>query len=348
MSTEISELEQEIDTAVEQTVQELAETQAEEKVIVEKEDTPGESVEDTHHVDEGRPQDLGDFQRDTQKDSGEGTQKDDTSGEAVGEPSGEAGKEGESKGEDEISPAALARAMGNGLSLSEARSFETDGALEDFSNRLEYIGQQQALTQQQEQQQQQQQQQEVFDPFSNLPKLDPENFDPEVITMFDQLTNIVKGQHETIESFRTNQQEVALEMQGANRAEVESFFDEQVKNLGEDYQDVLGAGKYSDLNQSSSEFLKRDEIASQMSIIIAGHQHQGMEVPPRAEVFKAATQIVLADKIAELKHNKLSNELKEQATQHIQRVNKSNVASTLTDEQFDVELGAEIDQKFSG
>ena len=241
--------------------------------------------------------------------------------------------------------------MGNGLTYSEASSFGSEEALKEFSGRIEY----QKQTQETEVQQQEQ---KVVDPFTDLPKLDPENYDPEIIDMFNRLTGIVKGQYETIQGFQENQSQFQTNQdqfqehylaasKATSQAEIENWFDDEVKKLGDDFEDVLGSGKYQTLDQESLQFKNRDAIANHMGILIAGYNSQGLPAPPRSEVFESATRQILADKFGQIKNDKLSGELEKQSKQHIQRANKSTSTAVKTPDEEDADLAELIDSKFS-
>ncbi len=288
-----------------------------------KEDTPQETQEDTQKSE------------DTHEDSEEDTPTD-TPEETVEEPVS-------------LSQESIARAMGNGLTYSEASSFGSETELNEFSGRLEYTAQVQQAREQQGQQQQQQP--EVVDPFADLPKLDPDEHGSEIVGMFDRLTGIVKGQYETIQGFQSNQQQFQehylATSQAANQGEIEEWFDGEVEKLGDDFKDVLGSGKYKNLNQGSPEFQNRDAIANHMSVMLAGYKAQGREAPARSEIFDVAARQVLADKFSDIRNNKLSDELKKQSGQHIQRANKSTSTVVKTPDEEDAELAELLDSKFS-
>jgi hypothetical protein len=294
-----------------------------------KKDTQQETQEDTQVLSNGKSED-------TLEESEENTSTDNNE---------ETNEEVEEKLPVSLSQESVVRGMGNGLSFSEARSFSSEAELNDFSNRVEYAAQAQAVRKQK-------QEQEVVDPFADLPKLDPENYDPEIIGMFDRLTGIVKGQYETIQGFQNNQQQFQehyhAATQAANQAEIEGWFDDAVEGLGEDFKDVLGSGKYQTLEKGSSEFQNRDAIANHMGILIAGYNSQGLPVPSRSEIFDVAARQVLADKYSEIKNNKLSNELEGQSKQLIQRANKSTSTVVKTPEEEDADLAELIDSTFSG
>ena len=109
---------------------------------------------------------------------------------------------------------------------------------------------------------------------------------------------------------------------------------------------LLGEGGYSSLDTNSQELANRDAIASQMSILISGYNAQGLQEPSRSSVFETAARSVLVDKYNELNGNKLSDQLKDQSKQHIQRANKSSSSATKTPEEEEADLAELLDKKF--
>ena len=242
----------------------------------------------------------------------------------------------------------LAYAMRNGLSFSEAKTFGSEKELVEFTSRLEYDRKavSGSVTQGGGEPK------PAVDPFADLPKLDPENFDPEVVDMFDRLTGIVKGQYETINNLQGSQQEFQRQHQesanSANLTEVSGWFDKQVNELGDDFKDDLGEGNFASLDSNGSQYAKRDEIANQMSILIAGHKSNNIAVPPREKVFDTAMRMVLGNRFSEIEKNKLSGKLESQSKQLIRRTGKTSPSATKTPDDEDKELADLLDQKFSG
>lgn len=234
----------------------------------------------------------------------------------------------------------LSDAIRHGLTFSEAKSFNSEAELSDFTARLA----RDRIADEREQEQ-------VVDPFTDLPKLDPDNYDQEVIEMFDRLTGIVKGQYETINDFQQSQKNFQQQHQeaqnSANLIEVEGWFDKQVSELGDDFKEDLGDGSFSSLDRNGSQYQKRDEIATKMSILIAGHKTNNLPVPTREEIFNTATQMVLSERYGKIESNKLSTKLRNQSKQHIQRANKPSSSVAKTPEDEDKELADLLDEKFS-
>ncbi|KKM73487.1 hypothetical protein LCGC14_1410000 [marine sediment metagenome] len=344
MTTEVNEkLAEEIEQAVEQSVNEetVISEGSKENVEIPSKSEEGDSTSDTQEDTQEN------IQEDTQQETQEDTESEDepSDGDTLEDSEGDTLEE---KTESlELSQDSIIRAMKNGLSFSEANSFSNNTVLNEFSSRIEFEVQKNA---QFKVQQKNQESEKVNDPFVDFPKLDPESFDPEVIEMFNKLTGIVKGQSETIRSFQDSQDQIFSQNQEllrtSNQVEVERWFNEEVEGLGDDFKDVLGEGNYSSLDKNSSQFANRDAIASHMSILIAGYNSQGIAPPPKSEIFESAVRTVLSSKIGEIKDSKLSNKLRDQSTQQIQRANKSASFASKTPEEEDAELGELLDQKF--
>jgi len=338
-------LEQEIEQAVEESVIEDAGEKKEEDTSTANFQSEG-STEEVLVPVEGETRKKA--PEDTQEESEADTQDDAQSVAAEGDTQEEPEGDTEEPKSTHISPDTLAGAVGLGLTLEEARSFGSEAALSQFNARVSQ-DRNRAIQWQQAQQQavQQEQQQEPVDPFADLPELDPENYDSEVVEMFDRLTNIVRGQHEEIQGFRGQQEQASIQVQEAGRREVESWFDTEVEGLGDSFEAQLGKGAYSSMDKNSQQAINRDAIADHMSIMISGYHHHGMAVPSRSKIFEFAAKAVLSDRYAELANEDFTRKLEKQSTQTIQRVNKSKVKRSLTPEEEDAELGALLDSTFS-
>lgn len=343
-------LSSEIDAAVESVSQEL---QAEREVIA------GNEPEANESADEPKNEETSDEVGSDPGGDSEGGRLDHPSGESgEGDPErrderGEedSGGESEEPGEDEragkepqqpvarsqVSDEALSRAVLVGIPLAEARKFTSDESLlsvVDSIYRASTAGEDAeggaAET-------------EETDPFADLPELDPDEYDPKVIKTFEAMKAALKSQNETIKEFRQSQEESARVANESAAREVEQWFDKQVESLGEEFTEALGTGAMSALERGSSQYAKRDEIASRMAIILAGYQATGQQAPPREDVFNEAARLVLHDQFVSARERKLADDLKNRAGQHIARPGGKKAKQTQSP--YD-EVAAELDRKF--
>lgn len=234
-----------------------------------------------------------------------------------------------------ISDAALTEAVRAGIPLEDARLFGSDAALMRVVGAVRAAAEAASVREEDTEQE--------SDPFADLPKLDPEQYEPEVIAMFDKLTGIVRQQYDRIKSFESQQQGVVQSTQQATAREVEQWFDKQVESLGEEFTDALGVGGYSSLDRGSAQFAKRDQIAQQMAVLLSGYNASGLAVPPREQVFDQAAKIVLANEYRTIGERKLSADLAKRSKQHIARVGGQGSKQVKSPEE---ETAALIDQKF--
>ncbi len=234
-----------------------------------------------------------------------------------------------------ISDYALTRAVQAGLSLEDARYFPSDDSLLRVVEGVEAA--KQVATKTTEIQEE--------DPFAALPKLDPEAYEPEVIKTFDALTEIVKKQHETIKGLQAHQEQSAQSTYQATAREIEDWFNGQVKKLGDDFHDTLGAGDYGSLARGSAELAKRDQIAQHMAIQIAGYQASGHPMPAREQIFDAAVRVVLGDDLQKIREGKLSRDLEKRSSQHIARAGGKKASPAGTGDVLG-EVAAMLDSKF--
>lgn len=184
---------------------------------------------------------------------------------------------------------------------------------------------------------------EEEDPLAEFPDLDPEIYEQDTIKVFDAMKNVLKKQNETIKAMQSQHEQAAANSQQASAAEVERWFDTQVESLGDNFADALGTGGYSSLDRGSSQFAKRDAIASQMAVLLAGYQASGIQAPPREQVFDSAAKLVLSDEFSSLKEKKLLASLSKRSKQHIARANGQNLKSNGSPQD---EVAAILDEQF--
>lgn len=347
------QLEAEIDQAIEDSSAEettvVSEGREEEVTVPVKE----ENSEETQGTPEEKQEEAQETPEEKQEETQEDTQLDreDTSGDTFEDSEEGTQEDSEDAVPEGISDDALTRAVNAGLSLAEARSFASEDVLNGISNRLEQQTQQYRTWAQEEQarhfqaNQQQQRQEEEVDPFADL-KLNPDDYEPEIVEKFEKLAEIVKGQRETIADFQYSQENAQASANEQSRVEIVDWFDKEISDLGEDFSGVVGTGKYNDLDRGSQQFANRDAIANQMSVLIAGYNAQGIPAPNRSDVFQTASRFVLSDQFVKVGNEKLSKQLEQQSTQHIQRANKSKATTVLTAEEQDKEIADSIDRQF--
>ena len=235
-----------------------------------------------------------------------------------------------------ISDDTLTRAVEVGFLLADARAFQSEAALERniavveraSEIRREQLGEEEEAP---------------ADPFADLPKLDPENYDPEVIKMFDAMKGELVQQRERLQGFEDQQTETSQVAQQAVAQEIEQWFDKQVEGLGEDFSGALGTGSHAAMDRGSSQFTAREEIADQIGVLHAGYEAQGKKAPARDQLFKSAARMVLMDRYQELHDEKLSGKLEKQSSQHLQRAGGKKATATLSPEE---EAAQAIDDKY--
>lgn len=297
--------------------------------------------------------------RDVQDEEGTGDETGDNP--EVGEDGGEVDSEGAGGGEDRqegergsgegdggrdevVAPSvpsetALIDALRVGIPISDARTFASDESLYRAIEAVKIAAAESAGNENGGEESPEQ------DPLADFPELDPEKYDENVIKAFEATKALIRAQNETINELRSShEQSVVAGRQSAAR-DVEQWFDRQVEALGEDFAESLGKGAYSALDRGSSQFAKRDQIASKMSIILAGYQSTGQSPPPREEVFSEAARLVLHDDFVAARERKLAKDLENRAGQHIARPGGKNTKQTKSPLEETAEL---IDRKYFG
>lgn len=209
-----------------------------------------------------------------------------------------------------ISDSVLTQAVQAGFSLEEARLFGSESVLKSAVNRvIEASKKNEPATELPE----------AEDIFKDLPKLDPESYEPEVIKAFESLTAVMKKQQEMIQGLQANNRNTMQLQQDAASHEVEQWFDKQITSLGDDFKDALGSGGYSSLDRASPQFAKREAIANQAAVLLAGYKAAGQNAPDRDSVFQAAAKLVLMDEFQKVREKKISKDLEKRSAQHINR-----------------------------
>lgn len=231
----------------------------------------------------------------------------------------------------------LTRAVEVGISLAHGRSFESEeallGAVEHYEDMFEKA-----------------EAAESGDSLADLPKLDPDTHDPEVIAQFDHLMEIIKQERETnkvfgerLQTIEKQQEEASRSVHEAENVEQQQWFDKQISELPEDFQEALGEGKSLSPDISSKQWANRLEIATQVTVMASGYEAQRMEVPPRDELFAMAARSVLQKEYQQLHEKELAGNLKKRATQHVKRVGGQKASGAQTAEEYAIQ---ELDRKF--
>ena len=243
----------------------------------------------------------------------------------------------------QINDELFTRAVQAGIPLAHARKFENEesllGAVEHYEKAWEQAEAEATPVKK--------------DPLSELPTLDPDVHDPQVIAQFDRLIDIIKqerkaGQTETqamqerLQDMEDLQADTISAADNAKKAEGAKWFNGQISGLGKDFQEALGEGDTVSLNQQSKQFENRGKIVEQILILESGYEARGLEIT-RDELFEKAARSVLQDEYQQLHETKLSGKLEKRAGQHISRAGGQKVSGAQTPTDFAV---AELERKF--
>jgi hypothetical protein len=154
----------------------------------------------------------------------------------------------------------------------------------------------------------------------NFPKFDPDVHDPEIISAFNALKEHIANQEERIEQLTEVGRSVESSATAAATREVETWFDHSVAGLGEEFKEILGEGGYSTLKLGSSQRAKRDAIAENITVMMAGYNAVGKQPPSRDKIFEIAAGNVLAGDFAKIQERKTQKSVNERRSQHVNRV----------------------------
>lgn len=337
----------EIDSAVETIVERMHSTNDSDNQAgdsgEEHKEKDGEAGNDSEGSEDGGSVDSGSGEsRDVlsgRESQGGGEDGDQDSEESDAQDQGEGEGKGSEKavkvGSSQISDAVLSQAILAGIPISDAKGFASDESLLRVVDIVKNAAAEQISDGNQEEE----------DPFATFPELDPDLYDENVIAAFDAMKGVLKAQHETIKEFRTRQNESVHVSQQAAARDVEQWFDGQVQGLGEDFADALGSGTYASLDRGSSHFAKREAIANKMALLLTAYKGSGQETPPRETVFQEAARLVLGDEFVKVHERKLSRDLQDRASKHL---NRANGKKTKQHQSPIEETAAIVDRKFFG
>jgi hypothetical protein len=239
--------------------------------------------------------------------SGKDQSGDDKGGKA---PDGEKGKDGEGEGNPpEVADALVERAVKAGMSISDARSFQTAEALERMCGMLETRkpGAEAGAGKGEEEGKPED------DPLDAIPDLDPEKYDENVVAGFKAMKDIIRKQQTALNA-------------GSKTGEM-TWFDSQVAALGESFAEALGAGETSKLDPNSSEAGTRAQLKEKMDVLLAGYKAAGKEVS-KDVAFKEAVSVVLGDVQSKSEAALKSKDLADRRRKHIARPSGAKVTPT--------------------
>ncbi|HUT86492.1 MAG TPA: hypothetical protein VMX15_00190 [Candidatus Heimdallarchaeota archaeon] len=267
--------------------------------------------------------------------------------EAEGEETQEEGaKEEPSKEEGQTPPPlsdeTLTRAVRAGLSLVEARSYPSDRSLASTCSLIEAADARAKAAS--EVAQKGFKNDEVEDPLAIFDNLNTDEFEPEVVELLGTLVTQIRAQRDALHELRSGHEQAARASQETVVREVEVWFDQQVEGLGTDLHECLGEGGYRSLSPGSPQLAKRDAIAEQIAVTLAGYQAMGRQPPPREEVFEQAVKSVLRDEFTQAERKKIQQELRRMKGNIVQRA--SHGTKTDSTKSPEEEIAARLDEKY--
>jgi hypothetical protein len=233
-----------------------------------------------------------------------------------------------------ISDYAIERAVRAGVSYSDAKAFTSEDQLVRITASMEALKIKEPENKEEES--------EEEDILAGLTPLDPDEFEPSAIKMYENLVDVIRKREEKhqkeIKELRANQTQLVDRSKEAVLYDTEKWFDEQIDGLGDDYVDTLGKGSYSSLAPGSPQLNTRDDIANKIAVLIAGARATGSKPPSRDEAFEMAAQLVLKDKVIAAHEKRLAGDLAKRSTQHLNRAGGKTVKIQKTPQQEAAEM----------
>jgi hypothetical protein len=245
-------------------------------------------------------------------------------------PNGDKGKDGEGDKPEPIPDALVERAIKAGMPYADVRSFKKQDALERVIGVLEKKhgaeggdaagGEKKGGDGE-------------ADLVADIPDLDPDKYDEEVVKGFKAMKDIIR-----------RQQQMLAGQQSEGKARDAAWFDSQVAALGKDYVEAVGVGDRSKLVVGSPQSAKFAELESKFNVLAAGYKAAGKDVG-RETVFKEAVAVVLGDVAAKVEATLKSEELERRKKMHVNRPSGNRA----TDKPDAFSEAAEVlDRKFFG
>jgi hypothetical protein len=168
-----------------------------------------------------------------------------------------------------------------------------------------------------------------------LPKLDPEEMDPNVIAAFEAMKKLVESQQEQLDSFRAEQVSQSSAADAVREREVATWFEGKVTALSDSFDSVLGKDGVNAVNIKPE---TADAIAGKIAVLVEGYRASGLPVPKLDDMFDEVARIVLKDDFARLEEAQLAERMEKRAAQDISRPggSKSKTERSPTDEVADM------------
>jgi len=185
--------------------------------------------------------------------------------------------------EDEISDDLMTRAVQAGMSVSDAKAIKNATALESVCKTLE-ASQKAEPTEEEAAAAAKAEEESVDDIFKDLPTLDPEEYDENLVKLVDGLKGIILSQNTKITAFEAEK----------GNAEA-NFVDTQINALGPEFAERIGVtGK---VVADSPQAKTRDAVRTKFDVLKAGYEAAKIEVD-QTVVFSEAIGMVLGDVVS--------------------------------------------------
>ena len=222
-------------------------------------------------------------------------------------------EEEEKKGDEKppiIPDSLVERAVRAGVSISDAKTFQSADALTRICTMLES----QKANDKGGTPPKKEAEEEEDDPLKDVPSLDPKDYDEGVIKVVDALKAVIKDQHKKIKEVVASKSAV----------DVDLWFTSKVDALGDDYREVLGeAGK---VKSGTAQAAMRETLKEKFNILSAGYKASEKEIDP-ATVFNEAVSMVLPDVAQKASLAKKEKEAADRERRKIQRPGGAGVKS---------------------
>lgn len=200
---------------------------------------------------------------------------------------------GGSDGSGDLSDELLERAVSAGLTLAEAKEYPSSALLAKTLDRIQANrGDDDSGSRSADEQSAK----NDDDLFRDLPELDPEDYDENIVKTVNGLKGII-----------TNQQKIIQGLQSGEQNQEKSWFESKVTGLGDSFDKAFKAAPE-----------KRQSLQETFDALSAGYEAQGKQVGKDA-IFDQAVSATLSDVQAEASTASKSKDLGKRSSQHISR-----------------------------
>jgi len=248
-------------------------------------------------------------------------------------------KSAEAGQEDGITDDLLERAVKSGLSITEARGFSSSNDLERTVSLLES---RQTETNKSTDDKTEDGTDKADKPFDS--GLSKDDYDEKIVDTINNLGQKVQDLTKENAELKESSKQAAERTESEAVAAHTAWYDNQIKELGEEFEDVFGKGTIKDIKEDSPQYKNRAALETEMMAIVKGKVATKQTVPPKEKVFEMALRNLHSEKLKQTSQKTTSEKLKKRASQTLGRGSKGQ-GSAETEIDKAKQANADFDKK---